>query len=157
MIKPELASSDDALEFAAQLVEQMSVREIIGIYAKKKRVREDAALRGETIRETRKEMASLIRAFKDRPDLTPLTALKRIAALDADAYSHAAYLRDAWQLATKGWVRIYVTINCTDNFVPPEAQYRIEVTDAGHLALLDGEQVADVDEQCQVRSEASHP
>lgn len=136
MIKPDFQSYEEALEFAAQLVEQMSIREIAGMWSKRKRDREDAALRGKTIRETKAEMAQLIRAFKDRPDLSPITKLREMANLDgAGDFDHALHLRDAWPLAAKGWVRVLVTVDCVGNSIPPQTRYRIEITDKGRNVL----------------------
>ena len=136
MMKPDFQSYDEALEFAAQLVEQMSIREIAGIWSKRKRDREDAALRGETMRETKAEMARFIRAFKDRPDLSPITKLREMAELDGvGSFNQAVHLRDAWPLAAKGWVRVLVTVDCVGNSIPTEARYRIEITDKGRNML----------------------
>lgn len=133
MIKPDFATPDDALEFAAQLVEERSLLDLRGLMSRRKRDREDAQVRLSARDELRRELADLIRAFKDRPDLSPLTALKRIA--EADDRSHELHLRDAWQLAAKGWVRVLVNVDCTGNSIPPEARYRVEVTERGRRVL----------------------
>ena len=124
---------DTTLEYAAQLVEESSLRDWRGAMAKRKRQREDAELRRQARAEMRIELADYIRAMKARPDRTPLAVLAHLAELDGD--DHAAYVRDAWPLAWKGWVSIHASVRCDSNCLPPEQSYRIELTDAGREAL----------------------
>lgn len=128
--------SDETLEYAARLIEEASFADLCGIAAKKKRDREDAALRFKTTHETRKRCADLIRAFKHRPDLHPLTILRQIASL-SEADRHDAYLTDAWPLAWKGWLNIECTTVCNSNCLPQESHYRIVLTEEGHKQLAD--------------------
>lgn len=126
--------SDETLEYAARLIEEISFMDLCGIFAKRKRAREDAALRLKTIKETRKECAAHIRAFKKRPELSPVSVLRDLAELSDDG-SYANYLSDAWPLAWKGWVNIECTIIANSNCMPPETRYRIVLTDEGKKIL----------------------
>jgi hypothetical protein len=128
--------SDETLEFAAKLIEDASFIDLRGIAASRKREREDAELRFKAIQETRQECAKLIRAFKNRPELSPLSVLRDLAELSPD-HDHASHLRDAWPLAWKGWVNIECTVICNSNWVPPESRYRIVLTDMGRKKLAE--------------------
>ena len=134
MIQPEFTNADDVLEYAARLIEDASLLDLRGIMAKRKRDREDADLRFRTIQETRAEMARHIRAMKSRPDLDARSVLARLAALPASG-RHDMELRDAWPLAWKGWLNIKCIVICNSNSVPPETEYRIELTDLGRGIL----------------------
>lgn len=127
--------ADAVLEFAAQLCEQMMADEIAGVWSKKKRVREDAALRGEAMKDARLKCAATIRAFKSRPDLDPVNVLRRLA--ERGSRPATIDLRDAWPLAWKGWLDINVTVCCTSRSLPPEAGYTITITEKGRM-VLDG-------------------
>lgn len=124
---------DEVLEYAARLIEEISLGDIAGIGAKKKRAREDANLRAATIEKTRKECAAHIRAFKSRDDLTAVAVLRRIAELKGDRHEYE--LIDAWPLAWKGWLRIDVTICASSNSIPPPTRYTITLTDKGRDVL----------------------
>lgn len=127
---------DDAtLEYAAQMIEESSLLDLIGIGARRKRQREDAALRMETREELRRDMARHLRAMKGRRDRDAIAVLEHLATLDGG--DHVSYLSDAWPLAWKRWVKIEAIINCADNCVPPETHYRITVTDRGRQALAE--------------------
>jgi hypothetical protein len=133
IIEGDCKTTDEALELAARLIEGMSLTDFRGMNARRKRDREDAALRVETIRQTREECARHIRAFINRPDLEPLAVLRHVA--EEQTSQHSAWLTDAWPLAWKGWVNIEATIVCNSNRLPPETRYRIVLTDAGREAL----------------------
>lgn len=130
----DFTDTDSVLEYAATLIEETSILDMGGIFAKRKRVREDAELRHETAKNVRKRCAEHIRAMKARPDLSPLITLRRLSEMKDDRH-HAAYLRDAWPLAWKGWVDIEATIKCNSNQIPPETEYRIRLTDKGRELL----------------------
>lgn len=132
----EGASVDEVLEYAARLIEDPSFLDIAGIWAKRKRDREDADLRRKTIEQARKDFADHIRAFKGRRDMDLISELRDIAALEpADSVSHVVELRRAWPLAWKRLVKIEVTIDCADNTIPPAARYRISLTEKGRELL----------------------
>ena len=133
MIRPDNIS-DETLEFAAQIVEQDSLLDIQGIMARRKRQREDAALRADVRRQQRAEIAAHIRALMGRPELSANAVLARLATLPDD-HLHDMYLMDAWPLAWRGWLKIVATISCTSNCVPPEIEYRIRLTERGREAL----------------------
>jgi hypothetical protein len=140
MIKPEFATPDDALEYAAQLVEEMHFGDLRGIMAKKKRDREDAALRVDTIKKTRKEMAAHIRAFKDRPDLSLVTLLREAENLCGVGLDDSIILaRGGWQLASKGWVKVTMTAECTTNQIPPPVHFEVRITDKGRTVLAEAD------------------
>lgn len=123
---------DEILEYAALMVEESSLLDLRGIMAKRKRDREDAALRMAAREELRKEIAERIRYSKNSRKGDAMAVL---AALPDD-YRHDMHLTDAWPLAWKGWVDIEMTVTTNSNSVPPEAQYRIRLTDKGR-AILD--------------------
>lgn len=131
-----MTGRDEVLEFAAHLVEQMSLAELRGIMAKKKRVREDAQLRSATIREHKSEMASLIRSQKGRPD-GDVRTLQEIAAL-TEEYTHTIVVRRAWALMERGLCRIAVTFDCADRVLSPTPAFRVTLTDEGRAALAEG-------------------
>lgn len=135
---PDFSDADAVLEYAAQLCEEMFVEEIAGIAARKKRDREDAALRSNTVKATRLRCAAHIRAFKSRHDLDARAVLCRFADL-SDEHDHVAHLHDAWPLAWKGWCTIECRIVCNDNSIPPRTQYRIRLTDKGRAVLNEQE------------------
>lgn len=137
MITPDFADTDSVLEYAAQLVEEGSFADLAGILSKRKRDREDAELRRKTKDETRKECAEFIRAFKSRRDLDALIVLRNLSELADDSYEHSMRLIDAWPLAWKGWLNITCKIRCNSNSVPPEAEYRIEITNKGREVLAE--------------------
>ena len=136
METPEPLDRDAVLEYAAQLIEELSFVDLAGTMAKRKRTREDAELRVRTIGETRKECARHIRAFKSRSDLDATAVLRRIANLKPNQ-RHDIELVDAWPLAWKGWLRIDVTICATTNQIPPPTEYKITLTDKGRAALAE--------------------
>jgi hypothetical protein len=129
MIQPDKVC-DETLEYAAQLVETPHFLELRGVMAKRKRAREDAELRRKTWEEFRTETASYLRAMKTRPELSAASALARIA--EHGCHGH---LVDAWPLAWKGWLNIYAVVRCNSNGVPPETEYRVELTDKGRVVL----------------------
>jgi hypothetical protein len=135
MIAPEFADADSVLEYAAQVVERDSFADLAGIAARRKRDREDAALRRQTREETREECAESIRACKSRRDRDAVAVLRDLAELPRDRCQHGIRLLDAWPLAWKGWLNINCTIQCNSNSVPPETDYWIEITDAGRAVL----------------------
>ena len=125
---------DELLEAAARLIEALSLDELRGIMARRKRDREDADLRSRTIRETRKQCAAEVRRYKNNPRSDPLAVLERLAAL-REVGRHDLYLAEAWPLARSGWLRIEVSIVLNSNSVPPPTEYRITLTDIGKAAL----------------------
>lgn len=132
----DFESADEALEYAAKLIEDTDLSDMAGVWAKKKRDREDAALRLKTSEEVRKRCAAHIRAMKKRPELSPVETLRGLAELPEDTYlGHVMHLRDAWPLAWKGWLDIQCIIKTNSNGVPPETAYRIVLTDKGRDVL----------------------
>lgn len=131
---PDSPDTDAVLEYAAQLCEEMMVEEVAGMGAKKKRVREDAALRSSAIRKTRQQCAAHIRAFKSRRDLDATAVLARIAELKP-GQRHDMELGSAWPLAWKGWVKIECRVDMTGNSIPPGTEYTITLTDRGRKVL----------------------
>src|SRR5690348_4907830 len=134
---PETTDRDEILEWAAQLIEEAPITDIAGIWARRKRAREDAELRAKTYAEARREMASRIRAFKNRPELDALSTLRDLADLP-DAENHVIHLRDAWPLAWKGWLNIECIVTCNSNSIPPATRYLISLTERGRQALAQG-------------------
>jgi hypothetical protein len=131
----DFSNSDDALEYAASLIEETDISDLHGVWAKRKRDQEDAELRMKTSEEVRRRCAAHIRAMKNRPDLTPLSTLRMIAETKEGYGGHVSYLHDAWPLAWKGWINIECTIKVNSNGIPPETTYRITLTDKGRELL----------------------
>lgn len=132
---PDDASRDEIIEWCAQQIERDRITDIRGIGARRRRDREDAELRAQTIQETRAELAAHLRAFKSRPDLDPLATLRQVAGLLPDDLEHTALVRNAWPLAWNGLVDIDVIARLNSNSIPPESQYRITITDKGRRML----------------------
>lgn len=130
----EDATRDAVLEWAARLVEAPSASDWSGIAARRKRDREDAALRRDAARDARAECATLLRAFIGRPELSVCAVLEQIAELKPDV-NHAMTLVAAWPLAWKGLVEIECSTKCNSNQIPPPTRYRITLTDKGHAML----------------------
>jgi hypothetical protein len=128
------ATVDEVLEYAALLIEDTDLSDLVGILAKQKRGREDAELRLKTSKDVRARCAAHIRAMKNRPELGAVATLRDLAELSTDD-DHAAHLREAWPLAWQGWVNIKATIRCNSNCIPPDTTYRIELTDRGRKVL----------------------
>lgn len=128
--------SDEALEYAAQLIEQSSLLDIAGIWAKRKRAREDAALRMRSREELRAEMAAHLRAMKSRPDLDADAVLERVVEWSAKS-DFGMCLTEAWPLAWKGWLNIEATILCNSNSIPPQTRYSITLTDRGEKVIAE--------------------
>ncbi len=123
----------ETMEYAARLIEEVGLGDLRGVFAKKKRVREDAELRWQARAELRAEMARLLRAMTNRDDLSAVATLQHIAGLDER--SHTLHLRDAWPLTWKGWLKIEALLVCNSNHIPPECSYRIRLTDQGQAVL----------------------
>ncbi len=136
MIQQDFESADEILEYAAKLIEDTDLSDMAGVWAKKKRDREDAGLRHKTSEEVRARCAAHIRAMKKRPELGPVGLLRELAGLPSDNYmGHVMHLRDAWPLAWKGWLNIECILKTNSNGVPPETEYRIVLTDKGRDIL----------------------
>lgn len=125
---------DEILELAAQIAEQSSLLDLRGIMSKRKRDREDASLRMAAREELRTEIADHIRYAKASRRHDPIAILADLAALPDD-YRHDMHLTEAWPLAWKGWLDIEMTVRTNSNSVPPEAQYRIRLTEEGRAVL----------------------
>lgn len=138
----DFQSHDEVLEYAARLIEDTDISDLRGVWAKRKRDREDAALRLKTAEDVRRRCASEIRAMKNRPDLGPIETLRRMSTAADGHCGHAAYLREAWPLAWKGWVEIECFITTARTSIPPETRYRITLTDKGREILADAEKTA---------------
>lgn len=129
---------DDAtLEWAAQFIERLSLSDIVGIAARRKRDREDAALRASVREELKREMAEHLRALKSRRDLDAREILRRVIEW-SDGSDFGIGLTDAWPLAWKGWLNIHATITCNSNQIPPETRYSVTLTERGRRILEGG-------------------
>lgn len=135
MIDQDFKNADEVLEYAAQLIEETDLTDMAGVWAKRKRVREDAQLRLETAQGIRRRCAEHVRAMKNRPDLSPIATLRNLAEAKEEHLGHALYLKDAWPLAWKGWVDIECIMRTNSNSIPPETSYRIVLTDKGREVL----------------------
>jgi hypothetical protein len=130
---------DDAtLEFAARfIVESTSISEDFPRRLKRKRDREDLALKLKTMAELRESLAAKLPEVKKRDNVSPTQILRGIA--DDIGSSHylgdVIHLVDAWPLAWRGWLTIESRIKCNSNSIPPRVSYHIELTDKGREVL----------------------
>ena len=125
---------DEILEAAAAEIESPQLTDLAGALAKTKRGREHYELRTKAISETRKRCAEIIRAMKSGRGLDPVEQLRRISEI-SNPRQYDLYLIEAWPLAWRGWLNIFCTIKCNSNSVPPETEYRMELTSAGQAIL----------------------
>lgn len=134
LVRPDDISSDAwdrVLEAVAVELEGLNLLDIMGVAAKKKRAREDAAVRMKAREEQRQELIRHLRAMKNRPDLGVDSILKEIHERKTPPGGDVLLLRDAWPLAWKGLVDIECYITCTGGFIPPETRYRVTLTNKG--------------------------
>ena len=144
LIQPENVN-DETLEYAARLIEEPNISELFGHFGqswpkgtrrKRKTADQDLALR--VAERVRRNAAEFIRAMKSRPDLDARQALRDIADDLSHGLRHEGHLVDAWPLAWKGWLDIKCIIRCNSNSIPPETEYRIELTDTGREIIASG-------------------
>ena len=130
-----MTERDEILEAAALEIEEPEFMDLRGALSPTKKGQREYEIRSAAIDETRKSCARVIRAMKSGNGLDPMEQLRRIAAISPDSRQHELYLKSAWPLAFKGWLNIECRIRCNSNSVPPETEYRIELTDKGRAAL----------------------
>src|SRR5690242_16919601 len=109
MIAPDNLDAG-TLEWVLALIEEPSLLDLVGIAARRKRDREDAALRGEAREEQRREIASRIRALAANKADDPIRILREIANRP-----NAGSVMAAWPLAWRGWLTITAQIHCASN------------------------------------------
>ncbi len=126
---------DALLESLAMEVEETSLRDHQGVLAKRKRDREDANLRAETMRSERAYIAEFIRSKKSNRARDAVMVLRDISERSSYAPPHDAMLSDAWPLALHGWLDIFCVVRCTANEIPPPTHYSITITDLGRKVL----------------------
>jgi hypothetical protein len=146
--------SDEAIEWAARHIEEKSPFYTSVVMPertkgerddskRRQRAREDIALAARIMQETRRKCADELRGFLNRPEMAAIEVLAMLAALPGEPklMRHTMHLKDAWPLAFggKAWVRIECILVCTDNTIPPHADYRIVITDRGLKALAEHE------------------
>lgn len=129
-----MSDRDEVLEFAAQLVESPNLSELRGIMARRKREREDAQLRSQTISDFKAEMAALIRSQKGRPD-ADLRTLREVAALEDNDFDHVLVVRRSWPLMARGLCHIAVTFDCADAVISPTPAFRVTLTEEGRALI----------------------
>lgn len=99
---------------------------------RRRREREDAALRADVVRETRRRCAIEIRRLKADWRSDPVEVLRVIAADIATSAPHDFSLMRAWPLAWQGLLVIEAVTTVVGNTVPPPTtEWRITITDAG--------------------------
>lgn len=104
--------------------------------AKRKRDREDAELRLKARAEHRAEIAQWLRDMAGRDDLSIVSVLRDIDALDP-AGNHVGHLTDAWPLAWMGLVDIECILKTNSNWIPPSQTYRVVLTAKGRAVLAE--------------------
>ena len=134
MIAPDKLDAA-TLEWALELIEKPSPLDFIGTGSRRKRDREDAALRMRVREEQRGEIAARIRRVAASGAFDPADLLLRIARQIERGESGAVLLPRAWPLAWRGWLTITAQIHCASNSLPPLAEYRVEITDRGREVL----------------------
>jgi DNA-binding MarR family transcriptional regulator len=128
-------SRDDILEEVAQWVERFDLLSYAGIISRKKRDREDAALRVKVTEDLRKKIAAEVRWMKTRRDRDAKQIVQDLSELGD--FNHVLHLRDGWKMASLGYVRIKVIIDATSNQVGPPTEYKITLTDKGRELIAD--------------------
>lgn len=131
-----MSERDDILEEVAQWVERQSILSIAGIFARKKRDREDAMLRAETDKKVRETIAEEIRWMKGRRDRDAKAIVRELSELDPEM-NHVMHLRDGWKMAALGCAHVEVRILATSNQVGPPIEYRITLTDKGRELIAE--------------------
>lgn len=130
-----------AIEEVIGWIEETSFREVCGILAKRKRAREDAELRGQTIREERADLIRMIRARLENESGTTIRALREIRD---GTFGHSRGishydLMDAAILADRKLITLTATMTwggCSWNTTTADTEWRAAITDKG-LAVLD--------------------
>lgn len=145
LIQPENVN-DETLEYAARLIEEPDISELFGHFGRswpkgtrRKRKTEDQELALRVAERVRRSAAAFVRAMKNRPDLSARQTLRDIAGDLSRDFRHEVHLADAWPLAWRGWLDIKCIIRCNSNVIPPETEYRIEITDEGRKVITEEE------------------
>jgi hypothetical protein len=128
--KPWTAQDRDALiEDLALSVEGGSPLDIQGVWAKRKRAREDADLRCRVRQEQRQEIGRYLRSFKTGEGNDPMAELDRLVE-DGGSQKVGSLL---WvvNLVAHRLVDVTTTISLCDNSIPSRADFTITVNGLG--------------------------
>lgn len=131
------AERDAILMEVAGWVEEGDLISWQGIAHRRKRVREDAALRIQTSEEVRKRLADMIRGRMQNKVGDPVEFLSDVKE-GRVTYVTGFILREAIALADKGLLRIVVETQIAgpwNNVVDGQATYKITMTDEGEEFL----------------------
>jgi hypothetical protein len=135
---PDAEIRDAILMEVAGWVEEGDLIAWQGIGHRRKRVREDAALRIETSEAVRSRLASMIRGRMQNKVGDPIDFLADVKAGRHDRYVTGYILREAIALADKGLLCVTVETQIAgpwNNVVDGQAKYKIAITEKGEEAL----------------------
>lgn len=110
----------------------------VGILAKRKRQREDAALSMKVSREVRQRMADMILSRVNNKFGDPVIFLADVDAGRLDRMATSRDIRRALYLADRGLLTVFVNTQIAgpwSNTIPPTVRYHFELTDAGKALL----------------------
>lgn len=157
---PSACDRDAILMEVAGWVEEMDLLAISGIMHRRKRVREDAALRIKTSDEVRARMADMIRGRMENKVGDPLDFL---SGLKAGRYARCYTgfdLREAIALADKGLLSVSVVTQIAgpwNNTVGGNTEYSIKLTDEGEQFLASGIEARSDETAQQAQPEGQEP
>lgn len=132
---------DEILMEVASWVEEGDLRDFVGICAKRKRDREDAALRMETAKVVRAQLAKMIRGRMENKVGDPIDFLKCVQAGGYEKFYTGHTLRQAFALADKGLLLIFAETQVGGphtNTVGGYTKYNIGLTEKGIAYLAQG-------------------
>lgn len=135
LVKMEaVIAADRLVEEIACHVESADFLDMMGTLARKKRAREDAELRKAARLELKKEIARFIRSYKSENGNSIASTLAQIKARELTA-GDDHLLVDAWPLAWLGLCDITMSMKLNQNVVPPQAAFKITLTEKGEERL----------------------
>lgn len=132
------ADRDAILLEVAGWIEEGDFIALAGIMGKRKRIREDAALRIETSKDVRRRMADMIRGRMQNKVGQPEEFIRDVKAGRYDKMYTAFDVRAAIALADKGFLKVEVVSQIAgpwNNTVGGQTAYRFSVTDKGEALL----------------------
>lgn len=135
---PSAEDRDAILLEVAGWVEESDLRDLQGVWAKRKRDREDAALRLETSKAVRSRLASMIRGRMENKVGDALEFLSDVKAGRYERMLTGHTLREAIALANKGLLKVTVETQIAgpwNNTIGGNTEYHIQVTEKGEVVL----------------------
>jgi hypothetical protein len=139
----EAIDRDAILMEVAGWIEEGDISSLPGILNKRKRVREDAALRIQTSKEVRARMARMIRGRMENKVGDPVDFLKDVQAGDHDRHYTGFTLRQAIALADRGLLTVVAMTQVAgpwNNTVGGKTEYQIRLTEKGEKFIADADE-----------------